>query len=709
MPIRVLDAETIGRIAAGEVVERPASIAKELIENSLDAGATSVTIEIRDGGTSYLRVTDNGCGIPPEEARIAFENHATSKISSGDELTDILTLGFRGEALPSISAVSRVTMTTRQRGADSGIRVRVEGGVVQDVSAAGCPEGTSIVVQDLFFNTPVRRTFLKKPATEGGVVADMVARLILGNPGVSIRLINNGKNVYHSFGDGDMRHAALAVYGREIAEKLKYMDETEGSFRVSGLIGIGDLARSNRSHQFFFINGRVVRSPLMTQALESATRSLVTIGQHPVCALSLKMPPHTVDINVHPSKLEVRFRDEASVRIYIESMLSRALLTGKMLDPEQITAEPVRIQEKAPVRYEIPVTISRPVDSAETHIATPEKECAEVNKSITSSPVDAVKKAVDISTSHPDTTRQETPQKADTAGLSARIIEHAVPEQRAVPSIPPVNKQSISEQTAVVVDKEMTDSDDGPLEPIIIPDMTKKRSLHDALPSILTDENTDFAPKSVHTQPNFIKQTDIFSEKSSAIREEIKSVRIIGVFSNTYILAECDETLLMIDQHAAHERINYLAYERALHQGNASQQLLTPIILSMSHRERDSLLANQELLEQAGYEIEPFGDRDIQVRAVPHVLGQSELRPLFLEMIDRLDQLKNATIDRRRAEVIQASCKRAVKAGDRLSEAEIRALVDEMLRTDAPPTCPHGRPVIKAFKKNEIERMFKRI
>lgn len=668
MPIRVLDAATIGRIAAGEVVERPASIAKELIENSLDAGATSVTIEIKDGGCTYLRVTDNGCGIPPEEARIAFENHATSKISSGDELTDILTLGFRGEALPSIAAVSRITMTTRQKGADSGIRVSVEGGVVHDISAAGCPEGTSIVVKDLFFNTPVRRTFLKKPATEGGVVSDMVARLILGNPGISIRLINNGKNVYHSYGDGDVRHAALAVYGRDTAEKLRIMDETEGSMRISGLVGVGDLGKANRSHQFFFINGRVVRSALMTQALESATRSLVTIGQHPMCALSLRLPPHAVDINVHPSKLEVRFRDEAAVRVYVESMISRALLMGKMLEPEKVSAEPEHIQERPSIRIE---------------------------KTLPAAP-------------QPVAAREDKPSETAAAARDRALAEYfSSAVTRPTETIAPVKEPKPIQTEVSIKSSSSKPLPEEELEPIVIPEIKPALTLQDPKPAFVW--NMPEPESSAESNPeNTVQQTEVFNDIPEITIPE-REIRVIGVFANTYILAEYNETLILIDQHAAHERINYEAYEKALHQGTAMQQLLTPIVLTMSARERSALLSNQELLLEAGYEIEPFGERDIQVRAVPHVLGQAELRPLFLEMIDRLDQLKNATIDRRRSEVIQTSCKRSVKAGDKLTEAEIRALVDEMLKTDAPPTCPHGRPVLKSFRKNEIERMFKRI
>ena len=281
MAIRILDAATVGKISAGEVVERPSSVAKELIENSLDAGATSITVEIRDGGISYLRVTDNGCGIPFSEARMAFENHATSKLKNADGLFDIRTLGFRGEALPSIAAVSHVTMTTRTKDAEAGAKVEIEGGRFIGVSETGCPEGTTIVMRDLFFNVPVRRVFLKRPVYEQGLINELLQRMILGNPGVAFRLIANSRTIYRSYGDGDVRHAALAVYGRECAQALREVNASEGAFAVKGLIGVGDEAKPTRAQQCFFVNGRLIRCPLLSQALEEACRGRVTIGMYP--------------------------------------------------------------------------------------------------------------------------------------------------------------------------------------------------------------------------------------------------------------------------------------------------------------------------------------------------------------------------------------------------------------------------------------------
>ncbi len=655
MPIRVLDAATVGRIAAGEVVERPSSIAKELIENSLDAGATAITVEIKDGGIDYLRVTDNGCGIAPEDARIAFENHATSKIASGDSLSDIVTLGFRGEALPSIAAVARVTMTTRQKGRDSGLKLQIEGGRIMDMSEAGCPEGTTIVVRDLFFNTPVRRGFLKKPTTEAGVIADMIARLILGNPGTSMRFISNGRTVYHSYGDGDIRHAALAIYGRETAQKMLLVDETEGSLRISGLIGLDELARANRSQEFFFINGRTVRAPLIAQALEVAVRSRVMIGQYPMCALSLRLPPTAVDVNVHPSKLEVRFRDEADIRQKAEMMLTRACCGTKILDPEAIVRETAPLNDRPVIKITAPEQTTVFSGAADDPLSPP------------------------IIRVSPSAQREETvPPPAPEIGERAERTPDmaAVQTPSAMPRVlsfreapPPAAQRLVMPPEIRFVSQE---SENGP-KPAA---------------------NTLEPPTRSETLP-----------KKAVDNAEI---RVIGVFDNTYIIAEMDETLILIDQHAAHERILYERFRKALEGGTIMQPLVAPIIMNVSARDRSILMDNQALLLEAGYEIEPFGERDIQVRTVPYVLGQAELKPLFADLIDRLDQLRSATIDRRRGEVITASCKRAVKAGDHLSDAEIRALISDMLTTSAPPNCPHGRPIIKTFKRGEVDHMFRR-
>lgn len=655
MPIRVLDAQMVGRIAAGEVVERPASVAKELIENALDAGATSITVEIKEGGVAYLRVTDNGSGIPAEEARLAFENHATSKLQSGGDLSDIRTLGFRGEALPSIAAVSMVELTTRPPGQESGVRLNLKGGRVESVKEVGCPSGTSLVMRELFFNTPARRAFLKRPAAEAGAVSDMVMRMILGNPGVSVRFINNGKTVYHSYGDGNDRHTALSVYGRSVAEQLVALDASEGGLRMNGLIGVGDCARPNRSQQSFFVNGRVVRCALLTQALEQVCKGRVTIGQYPMCILHVTLPPHSVDVNVHPNKLEVRFRDEAGIQLSVQALLSRAFAGERVLDLQaaSVTPPPVVLANRTsvlvpPAPEEIPA--DPPPERRSVPVAAPVTPLAEQPEQLTyvtvRSPAASGRMALREAGGPAIWTGMPRRQSEPAAAPEVRLPETRPPELER-PAVP-----SNSEQAVPAADPPAVD----------VP------------------------------QP-----------------EPLPPYRVVGVAFHTYILIETGDALLMIDQHAAHERLLYERYVRQLSEGNASQQLLMPLVVPMSARERAILLENQQLLMDAGYEVEAFGERDVQVRAVPHVLGRAELRPLFAELIDRLDLLKSATLERRRAEVIQTSCKRAVKGGDPLSELEIEALIREMLETGAPPSCPHGRPVMKVMNRAELERQFKRL
>ena len=637
MAIRILDASTVGRIAAGEVVERPASAIKELFENALDAGASAVTVEIRGGGIDSLRVTDNGCGIPPSEVRLAFENHATSKLKSAEQLQDIRTLGFRGEALPSIAAVARVTCTTRQKGAPSGVRLVIEGGEVKALEEAGCPEGTTVVVEDLFFNTPVRRTFLKKPAYEAGVVVETVGKLLLANPGISVKLINGGKTVLSGFGDGNLRHAALAVYGREVAAMLTRIDQAEGALSISGLIGVGDCARPTRSQQSLFINGRVVRCPLVQQALETACRGRVTIGMHPMCMLSLRLPSSSVDVNVHPNKLEVRFRDEVGVRTTLDTLFARAFEGERLLDLEKAARPSI---EAAPV-----VSVQR-INPTEIKKQTKVTDMAPIEQKQTS----VFSEGIDSLA--PPIPRSERP---------------VLREKRA--AMPPLQVSYPPEATGPAGNRRI--APDASIPPAPRPPLESSAPVQAEAPVI----------------PEF---------------------RVIGVAFNTYVLVESGGALIMIDQHAAHERILYEKYAPLLAAGRASQQLLTPVILPVSKKELSQIEEQKALLESAGFSVEPFGEGSVALRAVPFVLGQADLRPLFMEMLDRLDQLKYATEEKRRLELIQTACKHAVKGGDPLSQEEIAQLIQAMLKTRSPATCPHGRPVARSFTRAELERMFKR-
>ena len=619
MPIRVLDAATVGRIAAGEVVERPSSVVKELMENALDAGATSITVEIRGGGIDYLRVTDNGCGIEPEQVRLAFENHATSKLQSADQLDDIRTLGFRGEALPSIASVSHIEMRTRTKTRDSGTQLNIDGGQDLRVSEIGCPQGTTIVMRDLFYNIPVRRAFLKKPNYEGGLVSDVVSRMLVGNPGVSVRFINNGRTMFHSYGDGKLRNAIFAVYGKETAEKMIELDSAIGGTRIYGMLGIGDLAKQTRAHELFFINGRSVRCALLSKVLESVCRSRVTIGLYPMCALNLVLPPNAVDVNVHPNKLEVRFRDEEATMNTAEALLGSAFTGEHVLSFER---------DAAP----------QPVLSRES----------------------TVKEYAPIREAPPQPPRAPEPQGEQT-NMFRRILER--------------EQARLNAQT----DEPKRLREDPEAE---IPKMPE-------LPPLPTAQEPEAPAPTAHTE-------DI-------------PYRLVGVAFNTYIILEMEDSLLLIDQHAAHERLRFENYQKQLAEGHASQQLLSPMVIRLSAREMSLIRDNLTILEESGYSVEPFGENDIRVTAVPFVLGKAELRPIFLEMLSSLNRLRQATLDERRAEIAQMSCKGAVKGGDTLTDSEIRALISGMLDTEAPPTCPHGRPVVRRIPKTDLEKLFKRI
>ena len=664
MPIRILDAATVGRIAAGEVVERPSSVVKELIENALDAGATSITVEVKGGGIDYLRVTDNGCGIEPGQVRLAFENHATSKLQRAEQLDDIRTLGFRGEALPSIAAVSKIEMTTRAKGQESGVRLRMEGGKNPQVQETGCPQGTTLVMRELFFNVPVRRAFLKKPSYEGGLVSDAVSRMLLGNPGVSMRFISGGNTLYHSFGDGKLRHAVFAVYGREAAEKMVEVDASEGGARIYGLIGVGELAKATRAHQLFFINGRSVRCPMLTRVLEQVCRSRVTIGMYPMCVLNLVIPAGAVDVNVHPNKLEVRFRDEEMMRGACERLLSTAFAGERVLQMERETAPQRSVERRAELR-------ELPLADASKAVEAPKPE------------PEAPKPA-------------ETPQPQEPA--KAPIPKPPKPEQTRMELHAPARPGVLREQPNVLDNREIktVKLPEHPLSMEPAP-LKRKEAMQPAPQKLSANDVQTAAPQVESAKP------------ANAPTPEELPFRIIGVAFRTYILVECGETLLLIDQHAAHERLQYEKLMARASAGTASQQLLAPIVIHLSAREMAVISDNLSLLAEAGYEVEPFGELDIRVRAVPFVMGKAEVRPLFLDLIQSLNQLKAATLDARRSEIMQMACKSAVKAGDSLSDSEISALIADMQKTGAPPTCPHGRPVVKTLTKRDLEKMFKRI
>lgn len=619
-----LSNDVIGMIAAGEVVERPAAAIKELVENSLDAGATGVTVEIRDGGLQFIRVTDNGSGISPEDLVMAFERHATSKLKTAEQLSQVETLGFRGEALASIAAVSRVTLLTRQRGSETGMKAENEGGEMRGVGEAACAEGTSITVRDLFFNAPVRRKFMKKPQQETAQAAELMRLMILSHPEVSFRLKADGKPVFFSAGDGTADAAFMSIYGLAALKMMKKADMTMNGVVVEGLVGVGDNARGNRSHQSFFINGRAMRSALLSQAVEEACRQRVMIGRFPLCCLYLTMPNHLVDVNVHPNKWEVRFSDEKGVREAVFEAVRAALSEGaaaQMPPPLFLDGD-----KKAP-------------------------------------PADIVKTPADW-------------QKAPEAAAEQKEIEPF----KAEPFAPP--------QTLYVRDPawRMPAAFTEPIAPPAPPPPA---------PS--------FAPASF--APEIAKAEQVADEKVLTPSK----ARVIGAAFNTYIIFEHEDTLILCDQHALHERLLFERYRKAYDTGAAAQMLLAPRAVHLSYREYGTFLEHQAYLASVGYDAEDFGEQTVRLHSVPLILGEPEAERGFREALDVLEASGGRDEDKTFDRLLQSACKHAIKGGDKRPQAELEALINDMLTRDVIPTCPHGRPLMVSIGKRELEKRFGRI
>ncbi len=675
-PILRLDQELIGKIAAGEVVESPASAIKELVENSLDAGSTCVTVEIRDGGIAYLRVTDNGRGIRARDVRMAFERHATSKITKSDDLFALHTLGFRGEALASIAAVSKLTLTTKSIHEESGTRAVNEGGEIKGITEAASPQGTTIVARELFYNTPVRLKFLKKPTTEASKVAEVIARLILAHPDVSFRLIHNGKQIYASSGNGDLRSAVFSLYGRETASAMIPV-KSEGSVSVNGLVGVGLQARSNRARQTFIVNGRTIRSQVLTQALEDGCRERVTIGHYPICVLNIDMPTNTVDVNVHPNKLEVRFSDE---HLVYENVCGAV--------EDSFSVSPLKSAPHMTLTREVPQTTLNPsvVQVIDTQTESGIEQAREQTKTEARQPVI---KTINIQINPPkqeESVQQQTEtdkptpqQQADFTSFVTQYFGGAALRESVVP---------------------------GRQEPLGFAKLNDRL----AEQSETAGEAEAIETQRAEKKPEAVQQELLPKQEANTLGDELSGYSMVGVAFDTYIILQNQKQLIMIDQHAAHERILYEKLMREIDAGVGSQLLMVAQVVHVTPQDAVKIEAYREDIQAAGFDIEPFGDDAYQIRAVPNVLGVPQTKSAFLDMVDRLGELRVlSTAQKRRDAILQMACKKAVKGGDKLTMEEIKPLLVDMLRTNAPPTCPHGRPLVVVLERTEIEKRFKRI
>lgn len=661
--IQVLDQVTIDKIAAGEVIERPASIVKELVENAIDAGATHVTIEIEEGGISLIRITDDGSGIMKEDIRNAFLRHSTSKIRNVEDLLHITSLGFRGEALSSIAAVTKVEVITKTKEAILGTRYVIEGGQELSLEEAGSSDGTTFIIRQLFYNVPARRKFLKTAMTEAGHVQDLLIRLALSHPEVAFRFLNNNQEKLRTSGSGKLKDVIYNIYGRDVASNLLELDYRQGGIHITGYLGKPLITRGNRNFETFFVNGRYVKSTMISRAVEDAYKDFMMQHKFPFVVLHFQVDTETVDVNVHPTKMELRFQNQQEVYKTVFEAIHRQLLEPELIPqvevPEPLTS-PVQEKKKTPSPDLKLVRRVMPSDS---------KEAA---ASIATTPIDSAA----------PTASEQVKEEPHNEDYFIRKMRERVMSYH--------NRNSSAE----VKDQKK----------IFRPEEQKKRiqtSVHEA-----TTYKVNETP--VIQKP---KQLDLFEEKLLK-RETRAEYRLIGQIFDTYWLVQFQDNLYIIDQHAAHERV---LYERTLKEMKnrefTSQYLSPPIILTLSMQEAELLKTHKERFERIGFEIEPFGGEEYAIRAVPANLFSIAKKELFMEMLDNLaDGLStNMTPDIIDEKVASMSCKAAVKGNNRLSAQEVDALIGELLELENPYHCPHGRPTIIAMSKKELEKKFKRI
>lgn len=695
--IHVLDEATINQIAAGEVVERPSAVVKELIENAMDAGATAITAEIKEGGLTFIRITDNGGGIAREDIPLAFLRHATSKIRTAEDLLSVTSLGFRGEALSSIASVAQVELITKTPSALNGFRYLIEGGDEKTMEEIGCPSGTTILVRNLFFNTPARRKFLKSPVTEAGYISDLMERLMVSHPNVSFKFIMNNQVKLQSSGNNSSKDILYQVYGRDITRELLPIDYNYEGLKVTGYIGKPSITRGNRNFENYFINGRYIKSNVITKAIEEAYKPYLMQHKYPFTSIYFEIDPEQIDVNVHPQKLEIRLKN--SDEIYQQTYhLLRDTLSGKEMIPKisLITeSEKKDVQPVIPEPFEqnrrnqfLGQSASKVAAAVSDSNGRAEGEQKQVNYNITSGSQVSPAASNQVR-ENKDTYHVSSPQKASNpqASLEALKIISETLNQDVKPSMPNIKPDQASQND--------DQSDRTKTVPVVQPADT---------PTIIVKEQLNLFQNSVEAS----------DEKPFLSKQAVTEHRIIGQLFSTYWLVEYQKELYIIDQHAAHEKV---LYERivaaAKNKTYESQQLLPPIVLSLTLKEQEVLQRRMEELLRLGYEIEHFGGNEYSVRAVPADLYGISEKELLIEFIDDLAEEENGSNALKAGSILERvaslSCKAAVKANHSFSYEEAKALISELLTLENPYHCPHGRPVIISMSQYELERKFKRV
>lgn len=681
--IHVLNQDTINKIAAGEVIERPMAVVKELTENAIDAGAGAITVEVKDGGKALIRMTDNGVGMNEEDVRLAFTPHATSKIDDAEDLLRVSTLGFRGEALASISSVSQLEMVTKTRNELMGCRYEADGGKERTLEAVGCPDGTTILVRNLFFNTPARLKFLKSSPTEAGYINTLIERLALSHPDISFRFINQNQTKLHTSGNGNLKDVIYHIYGKDITSNLLEVDVSEVSCQVKGFIGKPIISRGNRNYMNYFINGRYIKSSTIHKAIEDAYQPYTMQHRYPFTVLHFTVAPELVDINVHPQKMEIRFSDAQGIYQSVYHAISEALKHREFI-PEVSLASPA----------------SKPVPKKGQATAKPvrEPEMFEKKRMQSVQILEEIKKQDEILKQQGIMRESAVYGKQDRADASKIMDDVSDMEstKAAGNAVPNIRQTEEAGSTA--------------------PNIGQTEEAGSTTPNIGQVEivenivqNTEHTKEVKYNVHNPVQES--FFDKGILSEQAQKEVKIIGQVFDTYWILQYDNAMYMVDQHAAHEKVLYERFMKQFSEKKPMVQLLQPpVVLTLTMQEEQAVKEHMSVFEELGYQIEPFGGREYVVNGVPAHLPQIGNEELLKEVIDAMvDEHSRPTPDILKDKIASMSCKAAVKGNNRLPREQMEELLRELMTLENPYHCPHGRPTMIKMTKTELDKKFKRI
>lgn len=677
--INILDDLTINKIAAGEVVERPSSVTKELIENSIDAGATQIVIDIVDGGKKQIRITDNGSGILSSEVDKSFLRHATSKIKKIDDLYDLYSLGFRGEALASIASVSRLEMITKTKDEPLGTKVVLEGGKEVVKEPVGTKNGTTMIIKDLFFNTPVRQKFLKSTHAETINISDLINKLAIGNTHIQFKYINNGKLMLNTPGDGKLISVIRSIYGKEIVENLIEINEEGKYCSICGYMGNNNIYRSNKNLQHIYINNRFVKSKIILDAISEAYKGIIPINKYGVCFLNIDINPSKIDVNIHPTKMEIKFEDDKDLYIEIRDLLKKKLLNTALIGKYEIYDKKPIVNESKEIYLEKKEVIPQANTLKDISMATPSIKELDTSNTFMSLE-EALKQGIN---------KEEANKDLNNTSIKEKIIQDKINKKEDLNEdvkLQPIENKSGEYFIDGVVD-------------------VSKSFTFDELDSLSKIDKNKIDEKESYTQ--IAGEESII--KANEKRFSITDFRVVGSILNTYIILEKNNSMYLLDQHAAHEKVLYEEYMKKFKNHKIDMQmLLDPIVLEISNIDMLKVESNLDLFLNFGFEIELFGNNHIMIRGVPTIFGNPESEKFILQIIDNIDDLKNS-YDLKGDKFASMACRAAIKANDKIHTMEMKKLLSQMEVCENPFTCPHGRPTIVEISKKEIEKMFKRI